>query len=99
MPMRKLLPFVRTKAIEDQINEFLDKVSEAGMVSIVFDTWPEISMPISAHALIANGLTVAGAEPAECTAPGEKGRQSRCRTSGSWKMRSSMKLRYPSRKR
>jgi predicted phosphate transport protein (TIGR00153 family) len=32
MPMRKLLPFVRTKAIEDQINEFLDTVSEAGMV-------------------------------------------------------------------
>jgi predicted phosphate transport protein (TIGR00153 family) len=28
----KLLPFGRTKAIEDQINEFLDRVSEAGLV-------------------------------------------------------------------
>jgi predicted phosphate transport protein (TIGR00153 family) len=32
MPRMKLLPFGRTKAIEDQIDEFLDKVSEAGMV-------------------------------------------------------------------
>jgi predicted phosphate transport protein (TIGR00153 family) len=32
MPRMKLLPFGKTKAIEGQIDEFLDKVSEAGMV-------------------------------------------------------------------
>ena len=32
MPRMKLMPFGKTKAIEDQINEFLDKVSEAGLV-------------------------------------------------------------------
>jgi uncharacterized protein Yka (UPF0111/DUF47 family) len=32
MAAMKTSPFVRTKAIENQINEFLDKVSEAGLV-------------------------------------------------------------------
>ncbi len=32
MAAMKSSPFVRTKAIENQINEFLDKISEAGLV-------------------------------------------------------------------
>ena len=32
MAAMKTSPFVRTKAIENQINEFLDKISEAGLV-------------------------------------------------------------------